>query len=773
VTVFLRVEKINKTVSAELREIAEEMWLATNRAANDFEIHCAKAIETLNSDQAEESLDLKLDTPGFGRSAGPIQPLRSPTGVFFVPWADQTSQAVRTDDVVRSWLSVTDSARLPLVLIAHFPADAVDSLLAVEAIFRADPRLPFTSVDGDTHAEIRSRLAELSTSRRTTILLDLSRLSTDGAPGETGALWQQIRGINRSGRRIVVALHRQLLSHADVYEAIDGEGIRCYIADVLFKPQYELRQPFRQFNDPDGKPSATSLLLDQLLRANSTALPRALSAEMEQILGTSDNGVEPTIRALLNTAKRLCRGGYLEPAYRLELYARTRETYSRTIALSADLLPMKEDHPPLMGFLDSLDELPALMPRSILSGADGSGKSCGLTRIAHSWSMPKVSHHGIEHPSWLPVVLDYGEGAEPEEILRDNLISFSRYTENTSFRSEELDAHARLSRLARPENLRWLVSSPVLFLIDGIRIYHRRAGEWLDSLHQRSAPDAGLVIAWDLSREPRRQDWVDRVLGRGIRAHIRRLTESQFHNIVGNNADRDRMRRLQEMVDRPIAAAIRNPYSFNLVREAISRGESVENWNLHDIVEADVRTRVGVSPDFEVAEVVERWLPAVALAQRENRTPPVDPAKVELAIDMGLLRRGNDLQFTQNVLRDYFAAREIARQARSGPPASVIGAILDRAKENSAESWTNYWEGPLSILAGRSRELCTILIQELTRRDPRLALRCARQLPWPIGTSLSVRSSTSMARMKASSQTAMCGSHTHRTSTTRPNSCPR
>lgn len=729
--VATRADEGHQDHADHLRSLAQDIWTALNRSAEDFE----RLIEKLS----------KTDFPpdeGLDGATHPVAPpdisvpmLPNPQGIFFVPWSEQSELRRGIEEVVRPWLR--DPEPRPLILVPHFAPDVTDTLLAVEAICRANGRRDVRLVSGAGFERLRTSDGRgYSDRRKLVFLIDLTGLDADvlARPADSwrNDLLRLCGPVGPSSRRVVVVLHRAMLSITEVYRMVDDVSNAAFVAAPLFSPDYELRQPLGK--DGDMSPALVSdasiaSIFERLLRVNSTALPRAVLAESEVPRDSFDRPDVFPIWSILRTARRLARAGFFEPAYRLELFCRTHQLFQDSIGLSGDLLPLRDDAPQVVGFVETLDELPGLMPRSVLTGSDGSGRTFCLERMAHWWALPRGTHRGIPHPSWLPVPVQYTETShDPAFAIKADFASQGRLTLDLPFRSEELDAHIELSRRATPENLRWIVNSPVLYLVDGIRPQHAQAGGWLDALHRRSAPESGLVVSWDKGREPRAQPWATTVFGRGIRARLRPMSEIQVRSMVRPPDDPELLCQLLGMIGRPITEAIRNPSLCALVHKAIQRGEAVRDWSLYDILAADVRLRVGTEPDREVVDLVGNWLPAVALAQREGNPIPVNDGMRSLATELGLIRAGGALRFAYSMLRDFFAARAIAKDIeRANPP--NFSTFLDRVQNRSTDNWGADWTTPLRILAGMRPMLRDPLIRELATRDMQLALSCAQEIP--------------------------------------------
>ena len=494
---------------------------------------------------------------------------------------------------------------------------------------------------------------------------------------------------------------------------------------------------------PDGWPGREDLadppspgeFLRTLASAGGGALGREIDAffdahaeEEAEDGSAADPAGEFRLARLLSLAERLAREGFYEIAYRLELYCRTHGRTPDSVPLDADLirLPKREDL--VVGVINGIENAPAVVTRALLLGDAGTGKTTAMLRTEERWALPRGAVEGNQHPDWLPfyVPLGQGEGESFEEQLR------AQFERNSKLQVEgvqelTLTAHSFLARLASLNNIRWLFSSPVLFLMDnadGLPPEQLRVVE--EGLHrlEKVYPSAGVLVACrnEMVLEYKAAHWVQiRLLDGGqIAALLKAPADELFDDLLG-------------VTDRAISYDIRTPFLLALLSEVRERAGRVEGWNLYRLMSLFVEHRVELEPPATSLEVVEEWLPGVALANktraRAGQSPATSPAShlFRRAAEVGFLRPESGegaAQFTHGLVEDFFAARELLNRIRREGAASVESLLPD-----PPHLWRN-WRYVLRMVAGGlEKGLLGDFIEVVARRDLRVAHLCLLELP--------------------------------------------
>ncbi|MFJ8629592.1 SUMF1/EgtB/PvdO family nonheme iron enzyme [Streptomyces sp. NPDC093568] len=667
----------------------------------------------------------------------------------------------------------------PLALVTDFPRDAQIALATLTVGSRSprwidgqsllDPEPPAHDDSGTADP------ADLANFQSGLLLVDFSAALPDGlervdAVRTSALLRELLRWAALRGHRVAMGLPRY------VRPVLDLGGCEVHRSERLFSPGYAYR--VRECEQLLRRPLPFQDVLRPLLHANSAALPQVLVGLLAgQGVARKGTSTAPDLIAL---ARGLTEAGFYEIAYRLEAYCRTAPGQDFFVPLAADIWPHSDiaEEDTVVGFAPSTTDLPALLPRGVLTGPAGSGKSTALTDIEHRWSIPHLDQDATHTVPYVPLLVSLDaspehdgqedeDGARVEEgpeapvsRLPDALplhLRIDRYLARGDFSWFEhgdvrgkLACHGLLSRLSSVDRLRDLFGSPVLLLFDDAdrlpTALHDRLAQEVTTLG-REAADAGILLAARGERLAQTLKWAQ--------ARLRDLDERQVESFVRRRRGHASLPELLTAFDRPVSGHIRNPHLLELLCEATPVGDELWNANLRTIVEGHLERRArraarnGRSPRAttddgarwavgEQSAELALWLPETAcelLVSRRRRRKVRTQREYQLAADarlLGLLcppSRGDVIEFTSATLRDYFAAVHLAaRSRRSRHLESLLGGHLRGLDE---DDWAaGEWRGVCLFLAAllperAARRVVGVLIEH---GQPRLAHECALEL---------------------------------------------
>lgn len=642
-------------------------------------------------------------------------------------------------------------------------------------------------------SEFRNAFAQIADLPPTCFLVDFSNPSLDrllgeiSAPGTNAGPDWVCRAIEnfsdwigkpRPPHRLIIAMPRFFLAvkpFRDLVERARNAKSALFAAE-LFSEDYAFRL--------DSIEKILHRKIPECLRslwlANSSALIYEMAAFLLRRLHENSNAdtelQELSVGELLALSADLARSGFYEIAFRLELFCSTlklrklppKRDVNSLVSLDLDLERQEGNDRKVCALVEGFERIPHALTReappignhrlrAAMTGKAGAGKTVGLSVIQHWWSLPPLrandekwesggydtAQHeennsppvvleGKECPAWLPLCLDLTDRESPD---LDKLLQFTLKNLGSSImvdgsRSGAIDL---ISRYARFDNLRWLLNSPILMLLDGsdsLSRDQRRAAS--SAIRDHLPTDHGLIVAIrDVVGFP---DEDGDLLGDEVR--LRPMTRRQFEQLVERKLPHSetlqrQVKDLLHVIDKPLSAFVRTPYVLDKICDLVDSHPGVAGMNLYELMQAYVKRRMLLRPGGNVYRTVHEWLPILGFTCRKTGLPqqlPPGPSYETEASRLGFIRSADQpLQFEHDLLCDYFAAQHLAEAIQKNGVHN-----LDEFVTLKAELWWD-WENVFRILAGRLRQKPSRLLGEtiayLHQIEPRLALSCLRELP--------------------------------------------
>ncbi|MDO0930804.1 SUMF1/EgtB/PvdO family nonheme iron enzyme [Streptomyces sp. DG2A-72] len=531
------------------------------------------------------------------------------------------------------------------------------------------------------------------------------------------------------GHQVVLGMPRFALAALDT-DRLRQASVQMLTAADLFSEEYRHRA--ESCEERLGRKLPFREVLHPLLSANSVTLPtvaanflRALPAGRSWAGSPIDDPAKTTLA--LELARGLRETGFHEIAYRLEGHCRTRPQARGVISLAADLWPAPDAEPDeqVVAFVESVTQAPALTRHGTLIGGTGAGKTTSLLGIEHAWFLPRFEEHGLRVRHHLPLYVPLDTDPECDlagrveaHVARNAFASFT-------YRNQRyhLPCHDLVRTVGKLDHLHWLFSSPLYLLLDDVDRLSAPARDRLradlDTL-RAGASDTGTLLACRTERTAL-------VLG-SRNMTVRELSEQQVTELLAQRHGDPTLVDLLAAGGGSVSRHLRNPQLLSLLCELRATDRTLRNANLRAILELYVGRWHERLADPRQAPAVEDWLARVALAlkkagQHRVTVRPEDGEAIATGRLLGLLRdtgAPDVAEFRFDLLRDYFAARQLAQGFHKAGLAAAVDA---------PEAWEDVLRILVALLPGKDAER---LVELLVRGGAlRLAHECVLELAAP------------------------------------------
>jgi len=702
--------------------------------------------------------------------------------------------------ILEQWVRLND-ATLPLILIDHFVLDVRQSLMAISFLCEVPNKKSVSYfdeiqwLDGQelmSSRDVFEHIELLGTSPKL-FLIDFSNVNsesflddTDEEPYVKLKLYlKKVRNFclstAQNGHRVIIGLPRFMLTDLSL-EELTKMTSQCFIAAELFSPQYIGRFEYCKSLLPGVEPPK---VLRSLLHVNSSSLIHEIVSFLHSLKDVNSYDRVLSCDQLLLLASQLQSRGFFEVAYRLEIYCRTMvssgsKTERPIISMDGYLKSLIDDDPKIIGLIKGLEKAPQAIRKTSFIGPPGTGKTTVLLQIEYNWSLPPIFEeddnigqcfvdnsspiqpselplvlNGRRCPAWLPFYLSFAEeetSNRSEKHLQEYF--YTQLSRHLTLRLENsephsLESHIWLRKVATISNLKWLLSSPVMFLLDDFDMlpYEQRISlsnnlselllHYIEPINPN--PEPGMIVALRWWKGPRIE--LDHQID------ICSLNEVQFDQFISAklNSENKRLisiRKLLDINDRPVYNLIRNPYLLNIVCTLTKNDVNFEGLNLYKLMVAYVDQCFGNCDVEEAKALAIRYLPEVALSSKfraisikyADLDSSLTEDLLELACKLDLLKYSTNQQhqFSHNMLRDYFASykigTEISRLNREKLSELVcLKTILNDLPEFSKE-WTNVFRLLFGYLQDNQEHRIQELIKLLCYKDPQLSATCLLEL---------------------------------------------
>jgi formylglycine-generating enzyme required for sulfatase activity len=611
--------------------------------------------------------------------------------------ADLLSQLIKTGDGYA-------------VLVDHFPADVRYTYSKVLRLLRAqEPPLDIYCVHGDLLARRLQRRGGSARDFKSAILEGI----LESVPEDATAATEIFDAFFNSQRRraFIVTFYD---SHLESIDQVEQSGAAEALTDfcgwaamrgypLLFclprlllavpgiltlfdraRPALTAAPLFQPASDSiDG--AALLWLQPELRRLFRTNSP-GLTAAVQSFFSTAGNEILPgrksrdeEVGPLLALARRLTHEGFIEIAFRLELYCCSRYMVE-SIPLEADV----ETTGLVIGIVRNTDRIPAHFQCCVLSGRPGAGKSILLARLRSLLACPPPL---IQKRVWLPVLVHTDLGATIADVLCRSL-STTPLRADSGIGPDGLDGenwsltcHLTLGRAATVPRLFWLFSSPVYLLIDNL--------DALSGLTQRALVNE---LA-DIVSSPHTQ------YGYLVAVRSENFKIKGAHRLTLRELDARRVRDICELRGRldvadalleysPAMRSLRTPFALRMLcsigRYVLRIDQTdLDQTDLCELISKYVQQLVWYANrdpqrHDDMAYLIDTWLPEIAfrLTQRDCggcSLSTSDENFLERGKVIGILRQthgSEECQFSDTLFLDYFAAKYLARHSEL--PSAVL-----------------------------------------------------------------------------------------------------
>ena len=662
------------------------------------------------------------------------------------------------EDVLKAWQGASQAGDA-LVLIMDFRIDVQQTLLAVSRDVESAAWIDGGTLLGPRRAgryNTTSTGSSIEDLRPSLILVDFSTMPLERALGraadENGAedaadaqVAEFLAWARSRGHSVVLGLPRYVLLRLTL-PMLRRQSAWVYTSAALYARGYE--DHVRHCAQLLGSKSPFSQVLLRLLAANSSSLPQVADSILASLLKSHlpwNVLDQDALGFVLEFADRLVAAGFYEVAYRLESYCRTARRQKGLIFLGADLYPDKQEPDnTVVGFLTSVVDVPTALSFARVTGDAGSGKTTVLLQIEHHWALPKFLDEGIYYHAYLHIYISCrsGQAYNLEHLILSALRQVDFNVIESKNQRFALPCHSLISTLISPRDLPWILSSPLLLLLDDV---DQLAQDDLEQLGRAIAgvsndyPALGILLAF-------RKGAVLQFANLN-NARMREMNEEQVESLIAQKGGQSSLSNLLASNYHSVASYVHNPYLLTALCELGLSDKEVVNLTLHDIVGRHIdKNREGILDEIS-ERAVQEWLPAVAFALRFPDAEPakgIDPHDQQMLLAgrrmgliqearMGLIQEAEDaVQFKFGLVSDYFVARHMAQTIKAFGLDRFLQQWHDqfqhvRAPASLLLSLRNVFK----ILVGflNDKEIRALVEFLLRHVDARLAHECVLELP--------------------------------------------
>jgi formylglycine-generating enzyme required for sulfatase activity len=469
-------------------------------------------------------------------------------------------------------------------------------------------------------------------------------------------------------------------------------------------------------------PSVISRVLIPLHSSNSYSLQQ-LAANLGREVENSNLIAADRRRQLaevLGIAGILEKEGFIEPAYRVEMWYRRQLGHGHCSSSAADLFNMATSgHSDIVGLVENIADLPRVTNAALITGESGIGKTTALEQIETSWCLPKPTEPGRRGRHWLPIYLDsLGD-------LTNNIPEAFRRRSTTSQCNRDatrLSVHQRMSRLVTTDNLSWIFSSPILFLVDdlGGQSDDSFARDWIGS----AATDQTFGLFVCCRHRSEVPVWFRRTFPDSVEARIRPLDLVSAQDMCTTAEQVDTVSRLFSSPCEPLNQCVQNRFLLTCILDSTKSGHFGAGLSLVDLLDVFTRRRlVEFEPDFATSLLLDHF-PGIASALARGEIPVVSAEIKNAGALQSILEQGEVVRFTHPRLQEYFLAKHIARNWNNDP-----GPLFDSHLGTKRDLWPirhlNLFRMLMKELGPTFRPALSEFLSEL---DIGLAHRCLLEL---------------------------------------------
>jgi formylglycine-generating enzyme required for sulfatase activity len=357
----------------------------------------------------------------------------------------------------------------------------------------------------------------------------------------------------------------------------------------------------------------------------------------------------------------------------------------------------------------------------LITGESGIGKTTALQQIEASWCLPRPIEPGRSVPCWLPLYVD--SVSDPGTDIRE---SFRQNSSASLFdpKAARLSAHQRLGQLATKENLSWIFSSPVLYLVDnpGVHVTDSDSSGWIEKLGVVVEQTFGLIICCRHRSEA--ADWFSSTFPDAVEARLRHVDLPGARDMCTTADQLDSVQRLFSSPCEPLNQYAHNRFLLSCILDSSESIQLDASSGLVDLLDVYTKARLNDFDSIFVTGLLEEYFPNIAVSLARGESPGIAREIKNVGISQNLLARGATARFTHPLLFEYFLAKHIARNW-TDDPSPLCESLLGARRELWAIRYLNLFRMLMKELHPRFR---SSLAQLLARIDVHMAHRCLLEL---------------------------------------------
>ena len=620
-------------------------------------------------------------------------------------------------------------------IMPHFTPDVSEIIMLFDLFlsrdYRFDQSLKKSLYEPLSLSELEDYVRNIELQKKSVVIISLSNIPINHIySSDNGTLLSQIATrlhqlnlyCTTQKSKIVIALPRFFLFWKPINDLINETTGKAYVAASLFV-SHDLNILLNPAIIKVRDEQLRSIIL-KVSMANSSSLAREIEAYIDN-LGPGNSELSDILQ---NLSLRLFRAGYIEPAYRLELFIRSFLVASFPVSLELDVYSLDENCLPVenvVSVVDRAELIPEFAARAIVEGEPGSGISTFMRSLECHWAIPGFHFQENKHfTPFIPVYLRGGEihNSDPSALLQDYFKRNKTWRRENVTTGQKMETHEWLSEHASLQLIESAFSSPFYLAFDDLEESQMEVIKPMLMAINGSNPNTGICTSWKENSSPLNEPWMQDIFRYGYLVKSRALSFEQITKMISEGNVHADVQKIMGLIDSPIAENTRNPFLLKIISNYLQHHPGSFRMNTWKLLQNYVESKIDKKPKPQTLDLIDIQLPHLAISLKTKSSYSID--KQAISIGAKLLILNNDGRFYNQVLEDYFAAKYLLGIANNYKNFNDQ-VFMQCFALSTSRTWYFRWKNVFRILAGAlDKSLNYLLVNKLSTVNPRLSHEC-------------------------------------------------